>query len=146
MVPQQDAARLLAACDVFLSPHSRNMGSKPFFGSPTKLFEYMAYGAGIVCSDLVQLGEVMRPALMLSDRNGERRNDARSVLIRPASVEDLVEASVWLIDEPELRAHLGANALQAARDYYSWDVHVQALWAFALGREPGGYNKDRTIQ
>jgi glycosyltransferase involved in cell wall biosynthesis len=83
---------------------------------------------------------------MLSDRNGERRNDARSVLIRPASVEDLVEASVWLIDEPELRAHLGANALQAARDYYSWDVHVQALWAFALGREPGGYNKDRTIQ
>lgn len=146
MVPQQDAARLLAACDVFLSPHSRNMGSKPFFGSPTKLFEYMAYGAGIVCSDLVQLGEVMRPALMLSDREGERRTDARSILIRPASVEDLVDASVWLIDEPALRVQLGANALKAARDYYSWDVHVQALWAFALGREPGGYNKDRTIQ
>lgn len=146
MVPQQDAARLLSACDVFLSPHSRNMGSKPFFGSPTKLFEYMAYGAGIVCSDLVQLGEVMRPALMLSDKDGARRKDARSVLIRPASVDDLVDASVWLIDEPALRAHLGANALKAAHDYYSWDVHVQALWAFALGREPGGYNKDRTIQ
>lgn len=146
MVPQQDAARLLAASDVFLSPHSRNMGSKPFFGSPTKLFEYMAYGVGIVCSDLVQLGEVMRPALMLADRDGERRSDARSVLIRPASVEDLIEASVWMIDEPALRAQLGANALKAARDYYSWDVHVQALWAFALGREPGGYNKDRTIR
>lgn len=146
MVAQQDAARLLAACDIFLSPHSRNMGSKPFFGSPTKLFEYMAYGAGIVCSDLVQLGEVMRPALMLSDQRGERRPDARSVLIRPASVDDLVDASVWLIDEPALRAQLGANALKAARDYYSWDVHVQALWAFALGREPGGYNKDRTNQ
>lgn len=146
MVHQQEAARLLAACDVFLSPHSRNMGSKPFFGSPTKLFEYMAYGAGIVCSDLVQLGEVMRPALMLSDRTGEQRNDARSVLIRPGSVEDLVDASVWLIDEPALRAQLGANALEAARQYYSWDVHVQALWAFSLGREPGGYHKDRTLQ
>jgi glycosyltransferase involved in cell wall biosynthesis len=146
MVHQQEAARLLAACDVFLSPHSRNMGSKPFFGSPTKLFEYMAYGAGIVCSDLVQLGEVMRPALMLSDRTGEQRNDARSVLIRPGSVEDLVDASVWLIDDPALRAQLGANALEAARQYYSWDVHVQALWAFSLGREPGGYHKDRTIQ
>lgn len=145
MVAQQEAARLLSACDVFLSPHSRNMGSKPFFGSPTKLFEYMAYGAGIVCSDLVQLGEVMRPALMLSDRGGERRSDARSVLIRPASVEDLVEATLWLVDEPELRRTLGTNALAAARDYYSWDVHVQSLWQFALGREPGGYNKDRTI-
>ncbi|MBI1393455.1 MAG: glycosyltransferase [Alphaproteobacteria bacterium] len=146
MVPQREAARLLAACDVFLSPHSRNMGSKPFFGSPTKLFEYMAYGAGIVCSDLVQLGEVMRPALTLSDRDSVYRSDARSILIRPASVEDLVAASIWLVDEPRLRAHLGANALKAARDYYSWDVHVQALWAFALGREPGGYNKDRTIR
>jgi glycosyltransferase involved in cell wall biosynthesis len=146
LVPQQQAARLLAACDVFLSPHSRNMGSKPFFGSPTKLFEYMAYGAGIVCSDLVQLGEVMRPALTIADKDGARRGDARSVLVRPGSVDDLVDASVWLIDEPALRAQLGANALQAARDYYSWDVHVQALWAFALGREPGGYNKDRKIQ
>lgn len=145
MVSQQEAARLLSACDVFLSPHSRNMGSKPFFGSPTKLFEYMAYGAGIVCSDLVQLGEVMRPALMLSDKDGEHRDDARSILIRPASVDDLVEASVWLVDEPGLRAKLGANALKAARDYYSWDVHVQALWAYTLGREPGGYNKDRII-
>lgn len=145
MVPQREAARLLAACDVFLSPHSRNMGSKPFFGSPTKLFEYMAYGIGIVCSDLVQLGEVMRPALTLADRTGERRSDARSVLVRPASVEDLVEATIWLVDEPELRRTLGANALAAARDYYSWDVHVQSLWEHALGREPGGYNKDRSI-
>lgn len=145
MVPQREAARLLAACDVFLSPHSRNMGSKPFFGSPTKLFEYMAYGIGIVCSDLVQLGEVMRPALTLADRDGTRRADARSVLVRPASVEDLVEATIWLVDEPDLRRALGANALAAARDYYSWDVHVQSLWEFALGREPGGYNKDRTI-
>lgn len=145
MVPQREAARLLAACDVFLSPHSRNMGLKPFFGSPTKLFEYMAYGIGIVCSDLVQLGEVMRPALTLANRDGARRTDARSVLVRPASVEDLVEATIWLVDEPDLRRILGANALAAARDYYSWDVHVQSLWEFALGREPGGYNKDRTI-
>jgi glycosyltransferase involved in cell wall biosynthesis len=138
-----EAARLLAACDIFLSPHSRNMGAKPFFGSPTKLFEYMAFGAGIVCSDLVQLGEVMRPAISLADRHGDRRSDARAVLVQPGSVEELVEAALWLVDEPELRRTLGRNALDAARKYYSWDVHVQALWSFATGREPGGYNIDR---
>lgn len=143
MVAQREAARLLAACDIFLSPHSRNMGDRPFFGSPTKLFEYMAYGGGIVCSDLVQLGEVMRPALTLADKDGTRRENARSVLVRPGSVDDLVDASVWLIDEPDLRRKLGQNAMTAARKYYSWDVHVQSLFAFARGETPGGYNEDR---
>lgn len=145
MVAQREAARLLAACDIFLSPHSRNMGDRPFFGSPTKLFEYMAYGGGIVCSDLVQLGEVMRPALTIDDKNGARRDDARSVLVRPGSVDDLVDASIWLIDEPDLRHTLGQNAMKAARNYYSWDVHVQSLFAFARGEAPGGYNQDRSI-
>ncbi|MEE2691463.1 MAG: glycosyltransferase family 4 protein [Pseudomonadota bacterium] len=143
LVAQTEAARLLAACDIFLSPHSKNMGDKPFFGSPTKLFEYMAYGAGIVCSDLVQLGEVMRPAAMLKDRGGAIREDARSVLIEPASAQALVEASLWLIDDPALRARLGRNAMKAAAEYYTWDAHVQSLWRFALGEELGGYHKDR---
>ncbi|MEQ8751174.1 MAG: glycosyltransferase, partial [Amphiplicatus sp.] len=143
LVAQTEAARLLAACDIFLSPHSKNMGDKPFFGSPTKLFEYMAYGAGIVCSDLVQLGEVMRPAAMLADRGGAIREDARSILIEPASTPSLVDASLWLIDDPALRARLGRNAMKAAAEYYTWDAHVQSLWRFALGEELGGYHKDR---
>lgn len=146
MVPQQAAARLLAACDVLLSPHSKNMGDKPFFGSPTKLFEYMAYGVGIVCSDLVQLGEVMRPALTLDKRSaGFDPGLARSVLVTPASVDELVAATIWLIDEPTLREALGRNAQAAARAYYSWNVHVQSLWRFAAGEEPIGYHEDRGI-
>jgi glycosyltransferase involved in cell wall biosynthesis len=140
-VPQREAARLLAACDVLLSPHSRHMSDRPFFGSPTKLFEYMAYGAGIVCSDLVQLGEVMRPALMLGDERAPE--GARSILVRPGSSEDLVAGSVRLIDDPALRETLGANARAAAARYYTWDEHVQVLWRFAKGLPPGGYHADR---
>lgn len=146
MVPQQEAARLLAACDVLLSPHSKNMGDKPFFGSPTKLFEYMAYGAGIVCSDLVQLGEVMRPALSLPDRHSGRPvGKARAVLVEPASVSDLVAATLWLVDDPALCAALGRNAQAAAAAYYSWDIHVQSLWRFACNEAPIGYHEDRQI-
>ncbi len=142
LVEQTAAAKYLAVCDVLLSPHSKNMGDKPFFGSPTKLFEYMAYGVGIVCSDLVQLGEVMRPALTLKDRELTAEG-ARSVLIEPGSVDDLVSASLWLIQSPELRRTLGANARNAAERFYSWDTHVQTLLQFVKGKELEGYHLDR---
>jgi glycosyltransferase involved in cell wall biosynthesis len=129
---------------VLLSPHSKNMGDAPFFGSPTKLFEYMAYGVGIVCSDLVQLGEVMRPALTLRDRGtGQDTGLARSVLVEPASTDELVAATLWLASDPTLRSKLGRNAQTAAAQYYSWDVHVQSLLRFASGEAPIGYHVDR---
>ena len=59
LVPQEDGASYLAACDVLVSPHVPNPDGTPFFGSPTKLFEYMAMGKGIVASNLDQIGEVL---------------------------------------------------------------------------------------
>ncbi len=77
-VPHAEGARLLRACDIFVSPHASHMVDGPFFGSPTKLFEYMAMGRAIVASDLEQIGEVLRPALSppqlaRSGSGGERR-------------------------------------------------------------------------
>ena len=66
-VPQAEGARLLGACDLYVSPHNSHMVDSKFFGSPTKLFEYMAMGEGIVGSDLEQLGEVLSPALRVAD-------------------------------------------------------------------------------
>lgn len=138
---QVDAARAMAACDILLSPHSSHMGDKPFFGSPTKLFEYMAYGVGIVCSDLEQLGEVMRPAVDLSDA-GPPPDGARCILVEPGSSAELVAATIRFIDDPGLRNALGRNARAAAAAHYTWDVHVQSLWRFAIGMIPIGYHED----
>ena len=44
LVPQDEGAEHLAACDILASPHVPNADGSPFFGSPTKLFEYMAMG------------------------------------------------------------------------------------------------------
>ena len=60
LVAQEDGARYLAACDILASPHVPNPDGSPFFGSPTKLFEYMAMGKAIVASNLDQIGEVLR--------------------------------------------------------------------------------------
>jgi glycosyltransferase involved in cell wall biosynthesis len=78
LVPQEEGPKYLAACDILASPHIPNPDGTPFFGSPTKLFEFMAMGKGIVASDLDQIGQIL-----------ENRYDA--ILVKPGNVNDLAE-------------------------------------------------------
>jgi glycosyltransferase involved in cell wall biosynthesis/ubiquinone/menaquinone biosynthesis C-methylase UbiE len=134
-VPQSEGARLLGACDLFVSPHDSHMVDSKFFGSPTKLFEYMAMGEGIVGSDLEQLGEVLSPGLRVPDfrRADLAVTDERSVLCTPGDVGEFVEAVVALVQRPTISAALGRNARQAVLDSYSWQRHVVNVWRFLAG-------------
>jgi len=149
-VPQEKGAELLKVCDVLVSPHSRNMIDSPFFGSPTKLFEYMAMGAGIVASNLEQIGHVLSPALTHAEiaeaRAAGRLIDVgarRAVLCKPGDVAEFTEAVLALADDPILCAALGRNARAAAARYYTWDQHVANLWQALAGQPAGGYAADR---
>jgi glycosyltransferase involved in cell wall biosynthesis/ubiquinone/menaquinone biosynthesis C-methylase UbiE len=137
-VPQQRGARLLGACDVFVSPHSGHMVDQPFFGSPTKLFEYMAMAGGIVASDLEQIGQVLRPALSAAEivAADVQSGEYRAVLCRPGDVDDFVDAVVGLASRPELARRLGANAREAAIREFSWEQHVRRLWQALLAQRP----------
>ncbi|HKQ51955.1 MAG TPA: glycosyltransferase, partial [Pyrinomonadaceae bacterium] len=53
-VEHERVPALLDACDVLASPHVELADGSEFFGSPTKLFEYMAMGKSIVASRLGQ--------------------------------------------------------------------------------------------
>lgn len=134
-VPQAEGARLLGAADIFVSPHSSHMVDSRFFGSPTKLFEYMAFGAGIVASDLEQIGEVMRPSIAAASLGGEKPVVAneRGIVCKPGDVGEFVKAVNALVDDPELSDALGANALRAAREEFTWDAHVTRFWDFVAG-------------
>ncbi|WP_052014821.1 methyltransferase domain-containing protein [Desulfovibrio sp. X2] len=133
-VPQAEGARLYRAADIFVSPHSRNMASTPFFGSPTKLFEYMGMGGGIVASDLEQIGQVLRPAFLHTEISASPDvADERAVLCPPGDVAAFVDAVCALAENPALSEALGRNARAAAAGEFSWERHVTRLWRFAGG-------------
>lgn len=132
-ISQQEGAKWLRACDIYVSPHNSHMVNSKFFGSPTKIFEYMAMGGGIVASDLEQIGEVLSPALRLMELPtiSQEISDQRSILCQPGSVEEFVEAVVWLVEHPQIQEQLGQNARKAAEQYFSWEQHTRRLWEFS---------------
>jgi glycosyltransferase involved in cell wall biosynthesis len=110
-VPQQAGPRYLAACDILASPHVPNADGSPFFGSPTKLFEYMAMGKGIVASDLDQIGEILE-------------HGRAAVMTIPGDADSLVGGLRELVDDPARRAALGAEARRLAVERHTWRAHA----------------------
>jgi glycosyltransferase involved in cell wall biosynthesis len=114
VIPHERAVEMLAACDVCVSPHVPNPDGSRFFGSPTKLFEYMGLGKPIVASDLEQIGEVIE-----SERTG--------LLCPPGNAVAAAAAVVRLLGDGGLRERLGAAALAEAEARYSWDAHARRI-------------------
>jgi glycosyltransferase involved in cell wall biosynthesis len=98
---------LLDACDILLSPHVALEDGSEFFGSPTKLFEYMAMGKGIIASRLGQICEVLA--------DGET-----ALLVEPGNAQELSEAILRLGGSRELRESLGAAARRVAVERHTW--------------------------
>src|SRR5262249_17684634 len=121
-VSQQEGTRLLGACDIYVSPHSQHMIDGRFFGSPTKVFEYMAMGGGIVASDLEQIGEVLSPALHASNlaQTNSAVSTERAILCKPGSVEEFVSGIEYLLGHTSVAQTLGRNARRAAEENYTW--------------------------
>jgi glycosyltransferase involved in cell wall biosynthesis len=111
IVPQSEGPSYLAACDIFASPHVPNADGSPFFGSPTKLFEYMAMGRAIVASALDQIAEVLE-------------HDRTAILVPPADAAALATALASLVVDGERRARLGAEARRVVLERHNWHAHV----------------------
>jgi glycosyltransferase involved in cell wall biosynthesis len=114
IVPQEEGPAYLAACDLLASPHVPNPDGTPFFGSPTKLFEYMAMGKGIVASDLEQIGEVLE-------------HDGTAWLVKPGDAESLMLGLKTLIDNPQMSKRLGEAAQREVVAKYTWKEHTRKI-------------------
>lgn len=114
IVPQKEGPKYLAACDILVSPTIKNPDGTPFFGSPTKLFEYMAMGKGIVASDLDQMSEILE-------------NERTALLVEPNNVEDVAKAIMRLANDYDLRQKLGRNARDEVCSKYTWRMHTKRI-------------------
>lgn len=114
IVPQEEGPAHLAACDLLASPHVPNPDGTPFFGSPTKLFEYMAMGKGIIASDLDQIGEVLE-------------HNHTAWMVQPGDAESLMLGLKIMIDHPEIGKRLGEATRREVVAKYTWKEHTRKI-------------------
>jgi glycosyltransferase involved in cell wall biosynthesis len=113
----------LDAADVLASPHVPLDDGTEFFGSPTKLFEYMAAGKAIVASSQGQIADVLE--------DGET-----GLLTVPGDPVDLASALDRLRVDEDLRGRLGTRARAQAVAEHGWDRNARRV-AEAYGELAG---------
>ncbi|MDX9993452.1 MAG: glycosyltransferase family 4 protein [Anaerolineales bacterium] len=117
-VPNQQLPLYQAAADVLLMPYgntiaiSSGMGNSAKVSSPMKMFEYLATGRPILSSDLPVFREVL--------------NENNAVFCPPDDSNAWQGALRGLLDNPDRRAALGAQARKDAENY-SWTARAQRL-------------------
>jgi glycosyltransferase involved in cell wall biosynthesis len=104
---------------VVLAPFQRRItiageGDIANWTSPLKVFEYMAAGKAILCSDLPVLREVMR--------DGDN-----CLLLPPDDVDAWSAALERLRDDGDLRARLGKNARLDFLEHYTWKARASRV-------------------
>jgi glycosyltransferase involved in cell wall biosynthesis len=120
LVHPKQVRSYLDACDILASPHVPMPDGRPFIGSPTKLFEYMAMGKAIVASKLGQLSEVLE-------------HNRTAWLVEPGNVEVLAAAIDQMVSDPASRQRLGLQARKVVVEQHTWKQNAARILT-ALGR------------
>ena len=114
-ISHNEVRAYLDACDVLVSPHVPATDGSEFFGSPTKLFEYMSMAKPVIASRLGQIAEVIRDA-----QNG--------LLVEPGDAAALARAIDRLTRDESLRERLGAGARQTVIERYTWSHNAARVF------------------
>ena len=116
LIPHGMIPRVLDGADILVSPHVSLPDHTPFFGSPTKLFEYMAMGKAIVASELNQISRVLH-------------HGTTAWLVPPGNANELAAAIEMLARDHALRQSLGAKARAYVRKRHTWEANGARLLA-----------------
>ncbi len=126
-IAHSDVAAYLDACDILVSPHVPASDGSEFFGSPTKLFEYLAMQKAVIASRLGQIAEVI-----IDRENG--------LLVTANDSRELAEAIDRLAQDEALRLRLGKAARQTVTANFTW--RDNATRVFETVKKGGGCNAD----
>jgi len=128
LVAQSEAAKYLACSDLLISPHVPNADGSEFFGSPTKLFEYMAMGKPIIASALGQIADVV------SGKGATRlgtmppgAGDMCGFLFEPGNAPEFKKMLHQVVDDLPAAARTAHAARIETMNRYTWRRHVDAI-------------------
>ena len=121
-VPHEETEKLRQQCDVLIAPYQPEVmvygggNNVAQWMSPLKIFEYMASGKAIVCSNLPVLREILT--------HGET-----ALLCDPLKPQEWEEALKRLEADVEFRIGLGESAKRVHAKSYTWDARAQLILA-----------------
>jgi glycosyltransferase involved in cell wall biosynthesis len=118
-LPPQKIPGVLASCDAAVAPVPQLNG---FYGSPLKLFEYMAAGLPIVATRMGQIEEVLQ-------------HGTTGILVAPGDREALAQALYDLAESPDVRHKLGEAARAQAFAAHTWDGVLGQVIELTRNRE-----------
>ena len=127
LVPQIEAPKYLACADLLVSPHVRNVDGTEFFGSPTKLFEYMAMERPILASALNQIGDVIAGRGPKSLGHADHIGPPCGLTFKPGDSTDFRNQLKRLVEDRNLAADLARSARKEVLAHYTWHRHVDAI-------------------
>jgi glycosyltransferase involved in cell wall biosynthesis len=127
LVPQIEAPKYLACAELLVSPHVRNADGSEFFGSPTKLFEYMAMERPILASALNQIGDVIAGRGPKCLGQVDRIGPPCGLTFEPGDSNDFRNQLKRLVEDRNLAAELARSARKEVLARYTWHRHVDAI-------------------
>lgn len=114
LVPQSAGPDHVAAFDIATAPTVENADGSAFFGSPTKLFEYLAAGKPCVASAIGQVSTIIR--------HGET-----GLLVPPGDVAALAAALLHLASDARPRRAMGDAARADAVAHHTYRARAEVL-------------------
>jgi glycosyltransferase involved in cell wall biosynthesis len=124
-VPHLEVPAYLDACDILVATNLRNSDGSDFFGSPTKLFEYLAMSKPVIASRVGQIAEIIK--------DGED-----GILVEPGNADELAGQIERLAAEADLRGRIGEAGRRIVSSAFTW--RQNALRVFNRFEEQFGYH------
>jgi len=109
-VPHRELPCMLASFTVGVLPHTND------YGSPMKIFEYMAMGKAVVAPAVGPVLDVIR-------------DEVNGVLFRPGDAGHLGERLLWVLEDAQRLRQIGAAARRTIENEHNWRRHTERVVA-----------------
>ncbi len=112
--PPEKIPYFYSILNILVTPQVPNPDKTEFFGSPIKLFEYMATKKPIIASNVGQIGRIL-----------EHKKTA--MVFEGGNINDLTKKMLEIIEDKKLQEKISKNAFELVKEKYTWDAHVERI-------------------